>query len=169
MKIVRMNNGRREEIDARLTDLIQADDTLLVNRRLATIRPGPDGDQPIATADGRHHIIFNGEIYNYRELRGDLEARGDEFATRSDTEVLLRLLVKDGPAALARVRGMFAVAWWEAGERSLVVARDRFGMKPLYVTSSGRRIVFASELGALQGAHLVESEPSASGILSFLR
>src|SRR5437667_11029584 len=123
-------------------------DVLLVPRRLAIIDPGPDGDQPIATADGQHHVIFNGEIYNYRELRGDLEARGDRFATRSDTEVLLRLLVNDGPAALSRVRGMFAVAWWDASERSLVVARARFGMKPLYVPSSARPVGFWFELGA---------------------
>jgi asparagine synthase (glutamine-hydrolysing) len=144
-------------------------DVLLVHRRLAIIDPGPDGDQPMAADNDRHHIVYNGEIYNYRELRGDLESRGERFATRSDTEVLLRLLIKDGPAALARVRGMFAVAWFDAGERSLLVARDRFGMKPLYVTASSRHIGFASELGALRRARLVDGEPSAPGILSFLR
>src|SRR5215467_3029655 len=88
-------------------------DVLLVHRRLAIIDPGPSGAQPMATADGRHRIVFNGEIYNYRELRRDLEARGERFATGSDTEVLLRLLVCRGVDALAFVRGMFAFGWWD--------------------------------------------------------
>jgi asparagine synthase (glutamine-hydrolysing) len=146
-----------------------ARDVLLVHRRLAIIDPGPDGDQPMTADDGRHRIVYNGEIYNYRELRRELESRGERFATASDTEVLLRLLTKDGPAALARVRGMFAVAWFDARERSLLLARDRFGMKPLYVTTSARHVAFASELGALVEARLIDREPSASGILAFFR
>jgi acyl-CoA synthetase (AMP-forming)/AMP-acid ligase II len=106
-------------------------DVLLVHRRLAIIDPGPDGAQPMATPDGRHHIVFNGEVYNYRELRCELESRGERFSTASDTEVLLRLIVRDGPAALARVRGMFAFACWDTHDRALFMARDRFGIKPL--------------------------------------
>src|SRR5207248_626170 len=109
---------------------------LLVHRRLAIIDPGPAGAQPMHTADGRHHIVFNGEVYNYRELRRTLEGRGEQFTTGSDTEVLLRLLVCDGPGALARVRGMFAFGWWDDRERTLMLARDRFGIKPLYVAIS---------------------------------
>src|SRR5437763_5602397 len=81
---------------------------LLVHRRLAIIDPGPGGAQPMSTADGRHTIVFNGEIYNYRQLRAGLEARGVRVLTGSDTEILLRLVALDGPDALARVRGMFA-------------------------------------------------------------
>ena len=97
---------------------------LLVHTRLAIIDPGPSGAQPMATPDGRHRIVFNGEVYNYRELRRSLEARGERFTTGSDTEVLLRLLACDGPGALAQVRGMFALAWWDAEARALV-ARAR--------------------------------------------
>ena len=114
-----------------------ARDAVLVHTRLAIIDPGPSGAQPMATPDGRHRIVFNGEVYNYRELRRSLEARGERFTTGSDTEVLLRLLACDGPGALAQVRGMFALAWWDAEARALVLARDRFGIKPLYVAATG--------------------------------
>jgi asparagine synthase (glutamine-hydrolysing) len=111
--------------------------------------PGRPGAQPMATADGRHRIVFNGEVYNYRERRAALEARGERFTTGSDTEVLLRLLVCDGPAALAQLRGMFALGWWDAEARALVLARDRFGIKPLYVAAADTSIAFASEIHAL--------------------
>jgi asparagine synthase (glutamine-hydrolysing) len=141
---------------------------LLVHRRLAIIDPGPGGAQPMSTPDGRHHIVFNGEIYNYRELRADLEARGARVSSGSDTEVLLRLVALDGPASLARVRGMFAFACWDETERSLLVARDRFGIKPLYVAESPERIAFASEIGALRAAGLTGRDVSAAGVLAFL-
>jgi len=143
-------------------------DALLVHRRLAIIDPGPDGAQPMAYAGGRYQIVFNGEVYNYRELRRDAEARGHRFATQSDTEVLLALVAHDGPSALARVRGMFALACWDASERSLVMARDRFGIKPLYVVMTPDRVACASELSALRAARLVDGEPSAAGVLGFL-
>ena len=145
-----------------------AQDVLLVHTRLAIIDPGPSGAQPMATPDGRHRIVFNGEVYNYRELRRALEARGERFTTGSDTEVLLRLLACDGPAALARVRGMFALAWWDAEARTLVLARDRFGIKPLYVTAAGAAIAFASEVHALVSAGLVERTIDPAGVLGFL-
>ena len=141
---------------------------LLVHRRLAIIDPGPGGAQPMSTPDGRHHLVFNGEIYNYRALRADLESRGERFATGSDTEVLLRLVARDGPAGLARLRGMFAFACWDCADRSLLVARDRFGIKPLYVAANGGRVAFASELSALRAADLVEKTPSTAGVLAFL-
>src|SRR3989442_15923158 len=89
-----------------------ARDVVLVHRRLAIIDPGPGGAQPMSTADGRHHIVFNGEIYNHRELRTGLESRGVRISSASDTEVLLQLVALDGPVGLARVRGMFAFACW---------------------------------------------------------
>ena len=141
---------------------------LLVHRRLAIIDPGAGGAQPMSTPDGRHHMVFNGEIYNYRELRAGLESRGIRFAGVGDTEVLLRLVAVDGAAALARVRGMFAFGWWDATERALVVARDRFGIKPLYLAATAQRIAFASELGALRASGLAGREISAAGVLAFL-
>jgi asparagine synthase (glutamine-hydrolysing) len=145
-----------------------AQDAVLVHTRLAIIDPGPSGAQPMATPDGRHHIVLNGEVYNYRELRGSLEARGERFTTGSDTEVLLRLLACDGPAALARVRGMFALGWWDAEARSLVLARDRFGIKPLYVAATDRSIAFASEIQALVSSGLVDRTIDPAGVLGFL-
>jgi asparagine synthase (glutamine-hydrolysing) len=145
-----------------------ASDVLLVHRRLAIIDPGPGGAQPMATHDLRRHIVFNGEVYNYRELRHDLEARGERFTSASDTEVLLRLIALDGPPALARVRGMFALACWDAAERSLLVARDRFGIKPLYLAEAPGTLAFASELGALAATGALDKGPSPSGVLAFL-
>src|SRR5262249_50766703 len=144
-----------------------ASDVLLVHRRLAIIDPTPDAAQPMMI-DGRHLIVFNGEIYNYRELRAEIASRGQVCRTSSDTEVLLRLLALDGPAALARARGMFALAWWNVGTRSLVLARDRYGIKPLYVAVAPGSIAFASELGALRAARLVDREPAPSALLAFL-
>ncbi len=144
-------------------------DVLLVHRRLAIIDPSPRGAQPMSTRDGRHHIVFNGEIYNYRALRAELEARGERFATTSDTEVLLRLIAVDGPASLSRLRGMFALACWDQAERSLLVARDRFGIKPLYVAAEGTRVAFASELQALHASGLVDRTPSTAGVMAFLQ
>src|SRR5712691_6271401 len=141
---------------------------LFVHRRLAIIDPGPGGAQPMSTPDGRHHIVFNGEIYNYRELRTELESRGVRISGGSDTEVLLRLVALDGSGSLARVRGMFALACWDATERSLLVARDRFGIKPLYVAANAQRIAFASELSTLRAAGLTDREVSAAGVLAFL-
>jgi asparagine synthase (glutamine-hydrolysing) len=142
---------------------------VLVHRRLAIIDPGPGGSQPMSTPEGRCRIVFNGEVYNYRALRAELESRGERFLTGSDTEVLLRLVAREGPPGLARVRGMFAFAMWDAADRSLLLARDRFGIKPLYVAAGPRQIAFASELGALRAAHLAGGDISTAGVLAFMR
>ena len=146
---------------------------LLVHRRLAIIDPSPSGAQPMGydpspSGAGRYQLVYNGEIYNYRALRADLESRGERFATASDTEVLLRLLVRDGPRALARARGMFALALWDEVGGLLTLARDRFGIKPLYVAEDRRRIAFASEIGALLGSGLASRTPSPAGVLAYL-
>ncbi|MGH9349721.1 MAG: asparagine synthase (glutamine-hydrolyzing) [Vicinamibacterales bacterium] len=141
---------------------------LLVHRRLAIIDPSPRAAQPMASPDARYRLVYNGEVYNHRELRIGLEGRGEQFRTASDTEVLLRLLAREGPAGLARVRGMFALALWDERERTLLLARDRFGIKPLYVSHAAGRIVFASEVGALRRAGLVPRTVSAAGVLAYL-
>ena len=141
---------------------------LLVHRRLAIIDPTAAAAQPMSAAGGRYQLVFNGEVYNHRELRRELEICGETFRTASDTEVLLRLLQRDGPAALSRVRGMFALALWDEQERTLLVARDRFGIKPLYVAGTADRVAFASEIGALRRSRLVPRTVSPAAVLAYL-
>ena len=117
-------------------------------RRLAIIDLA-GGDQPIFNEDGSVAVVFNGEIYNFRELRADLERRGHRFATRSDTEVLVHGYEQWGDEMLHRLVGMFAFALWDENRRRLLVARDRFGKKPLYYSHRGGEVVFGSEIKAL--------------------
>ena len=108
------------------------------------------GHSPAISADGRYVITYNGEIYNFRELRRELEGKGRRFRSRSDTEVLLAAISQwDVGKALARVQGMFAFALWDCGERNLVLARDRVGKKPVYYGWCGNTFLFSSELKAL--------------------
>jgi asparagine synthase (glutamine-hydrolysing) len=123
-------------------------DVALAARRLSIIDL-ETGDQPIANEDGTVHVVQNGEIYNYRELRRDLERAGHRFRTHGDTEVLLHLYEEHGDRFAERLRGMFAVAIWDVRRRRLVLARDRFGIKPLYYRAVDRELSFASELRAL--------------------
>ena len=124
-----------------------ADGVGLAARRLSIIDL-ETGDQPIANEDGSIHVVQNGEIYNYRELRVDLERAGHRFRTRGDTEVLVHLYEEDGLDFARRLRGMFAIAIWDARARRLVLARDPYGIKPLYYRGSAE-LAFASELRAL--------------------
>lgn len=120
----------------------------LGHRRLSVIDLDT-GQQPMTTPDGRYTIVFNGEIYNFRELRRQLESHGVTFRTRSDTEVLLEAYAAWGQQALEKLRGMFAFAVWDAKDRELFIARDRLGLKPLYYTEVGRSLLFASEMKGL--------------------
>ncbi|MBW3607022.1 MAG: asparagine synthase (glutamine-hydrolyzing) [Actinobacteria bacterium] len=122
----------------------------LAARRLSIIDLA-GGHQPIASEDGRVHAVQNGEILNHAALRSELQRSGHRFATRCDTEVLVHLYEEHGEDMLSRLRGMFAIAIWDAGERRLLLARDRFGIKPLYWRQDGGVLSFASELKALRG------------------
>lgn len=107
------------------------------------------GDQPIFNEDGSVAVVLNGEIYNYRELRAELERSGHRFATQSDTEVIAHLYEEDGADLVQRLHGMFGLAVWDAKQQRLLLARDRVGKKPLYYAHRGDELSFASELGAL--------------------
>ncbi len=127
------------------------------------------GKQPIATPDGAATIVFNGEIYNYREIRSGLVARGYHFRSEGDTETILNLYQEMGPACVERLRGMFAFAIWDAPARRLLLARDRFGMKPLYVTSGPWGLAFASELKALHAVGLTGGDLDWDALLMYFR
>jgi asparagine synthase (glutamine-hydrolysing) len=120
----------------------------LAARRLSIIDL-EHGDQPIANEDGTVHVVQNGEIYNFRELRAELERAGHRFSTRSDTETLVHLYEEHGEGFAECLRGMFAVAIWDVRRRRLVLARDRYGIKPLYYRDEDGELAFASELRAL--------------------
>jgi asparagine synthase (glutamine-hydrolysing) len=117
-----------------------------------------DGQQPMATADGRYTIAFNGEIFNYVELRDELKARGATFRTGSDTEVLLQLYAFHGEDCLEKLNGDFAFAIWDAVERRLLLARDRMGVRPLFYTEHKGTLYFASEVKALLAVPGIEAE-----------
>lgn len=118
--------------------------------RLSIIDLSPAGHQPMQSPDGRHVLVFNGEIYNFPELRRELEQKGESFEGHSDSEILLRLFTRFGfEACLTRLRGMFAFAVWDRAEQRLSLARDRLGVKPLVYAQTGDRFLFASEIQAL--------------------
>jgi asparagine synthase (glutamine-hydrolysing) len=119
------------------------------HRRLAIIDLSPAGHQPMVSADHRYLLTYNGEIYNYRELRTELEALGCWFRSQTDSEVVLNALAQWGTDALKRFNGMFAFALWDRRERTLLLARDRYGIKPLYYRRSGTSFAFGSEQKAI--------------------
>ena len=121
----------------------------LFHTRLAILDPTPNGAQPMATADGQVVITFNGEIYNFHELRSELQKRGYAFCSQTDTEVLLALYLEHGTAMLEKLNGIYAFAIWDARSELLFVARDGMGVKPLYFSESGGTFAFASEIKAL--------------------
>jgi asparagine synthase (glutamine-hydrolysing) len=143
----------------------QSDDNRigLAHRRLAIIDLSDDGKQPMHSADRRHVIVFNGEIYNYRELRRELESQGCHFHSQSDTEVLLHLYRRDGVSMCRKLRGMYAFAIWSVAESELFMARDPFGIKPLYLTDDGRTLRFASQVRSLLAGGKCDTRIDAEG------
>lgn len=121
----------------------------LGHRRLSILDLSPLGHQPMQSPDGRYWIAYNGEVYNFPELKSELESEGISFKSTSDTEVILHAYMRQGEACFRRFNGMFAVAIWDDREKRMVLARDRFGIKPLYYHESPRFIVFGSEMKSI--------------------
>lgn len=120
----------------------------LGHRRLGIIDLST-GDQPMCNEDGTVWVVYNGEIYNFRELRADLESRGHKFKSESDTEVIVHLYEEYGVDSVEKLQGMFAYAIWDERKKTLLLARDRVGIKPLYYTNTGKALLFASEIKAI--------------------
>ena len=137
--------------------ILVAPPAALGHRRLSIIDLA-SGHQPMGNDDGTIHIVYNGEIYNFPELKRELEGEGVRFRTRSDTEVVLRLYERDGPHCVERLRGMFAFGIWDARRRRCVLARDRAGQKPMFWAESPRGFVFGSEVKAVLAAGLQPPE-----------
>jgi asparagine synthase (glutamine-hydrolysing) len=137
------------------------------HRRLAIIDLSERADQPMTSDDGRLTITFNGEIYNYRALRQDLEQRGYVFRTESDTEVLLHLYRERGVDMFGALRGMYAFGLWDAAQRSLLLARDPYGIKPLYYADTAGTLRFASQVRALQAGGKLSRARDAAGQVGF--
>jgi asparagine synthase (glutamine-hydrolysing) len=146
-----------------------AGDVVLLHTRLSIIDLSSGGHQPMSTADGRYHLSFNGEIYNYVELRDELESLGHTFASGSDTEVLLTAYAEWGTAALDRLIGMFAFAVVDNRRRRLVLARDQFGIKPLFYAVLGDRLAFASEIPPLLELPGVSRQANPQRVYDYLR
>jgi len=138
------------------------------HRRLSIIDVSNRANQPMVSRDGRIVLTFNGEIYNYAELRAELEAEGETFDTTSDTEVVLRMYATWGDAMLPRMRGMFAFAIWDARRRTLFVARDPYGIKPFYYANDGATFRFASQVKALVAGGNISTARDPAGIVGFL-
>ncbi|MGQ0675888.1 MAG: asparagine synthase (glutamine-hydrolyzing) [Rhodospirillales bacterium] len=142
----------------------------LAHRRLAIIDLSPGGAQPMKSGDGRYVITYNGEIYNYRELRAELESLGRKFRSQSDTEVMLEAFCQWGvEAGVKRLIGMFALALWDARERTLYLVRDRLGVKPLYWARFGAVLLFGSELKALRAHPAWRAGVDRAALADYLR
>jgi len=142
---------------------------VFAHTRLAILDPTPAGRQPMSIDNARLTITFNGEIYNFVELRRELEGRGAVFHSRTDTEVVLRAYDAYGDACVERLRGMFAFAIWDERERRCLLARDRFGIKPLYYSPGDRRLLFASEVRAVVASGLIAPAVDASAAYEYFR
>ena len=139
----------------------------LGHRRLSIIDLSPAGHQPMMTPDGRYVISYNGEVYNFQELRLELESQGIQFRSSTDTEVVLHALAKWGVAALGKFNGMFGLALWDNLEKTLLLARDRYGIKPLYFCESGKTLLFGSEIKAILEHPEAPRDVDKEGLLEY--
>lgn len=140
----------------------------LGHRRLAIIDLSPLGRQPMTTTDGRFTMIYNGELYNFQELRSELILRGRSFVSRSDSEVLLHAFAEWGLGALRRFNGMFAFAIWDREKETLTLARDRFGVKPLYFGMASNTFLFGSEIKAIIAHGAMPAALDTAGLAEYL-
>lgn len=139
----------------------------LGHRRLAIQDPHPRANQPMVSDDGRYVITFNGQIYNHPALRAELEAEGVRYRTTCDTETLLHLYARYGPEMVRRLRGMFVFAIWDAARQGLFLARDPYGIKPIYTCDDGWSFRFASQVKALLAGGAVSRDPEPAGVVGF--
>ncbi len=151
-----------------LRDSTFDDEIGLGNRRLAILDLSPLGHQPMHDAETGNWIVFNGEIYNFRDIRCELEQAGTSFISHSDTEVVLKAYARWGGQCLAKFRGMFAFALWDARLHRLFLARDPMGIKPLYYVQSGSYFLFASEVRTLLGTGLMRRRIDSAGLINYL-
>ncbi len=140
----------------------------LTHTRLSILDLSPAGHQPMSLADGRYWITFNGEIYNFQELRHTLLSQGEQFHSQTDTEVILKLYQRFGADCVHQLRGMFAFAIWDDLEKTCFIARDPLGIKPLYYCVAGSTLVFASELRAILATGLPAMTLSMEGLYGYL-
>ncbi len=140
----------------------------LGHRRLAIIDLSPAGHQPMQTRDQRYTITYNGEVYNFKELRIELEAKGYRFHSHTDTEVVLNAYAEWGDKCLSKFNGMFAFAIWDKKERKLFLARDRYGIKPLYYFLNNSCFIFGSEVKAIIGSGLYKASLDKEGLVEYL-
>lgn len=140
----------------------------LGHRRLAIIDLSPAGRQPMQTADGRFVLTYNGEVYNFQELRAELQAMGYQFRSRTDSEVVLYAWAAWGAKALDRLNGMFAFAIWDRQEQELVLARDRYGIKPLYYVELPHTLLFGSEVKAMLAHPVMRAELDPEALLEYM-
>ena len=140
----------------------------LAHRRLAIIDLSSSGHQPMADSSERYILIYNGELYNFQELRIELEAKGHHFRSRTDTEVVLNALVEWGEDALLRFNGMFAIAFWDKYKHTLLLARDRYGIKPLYFTKRRDAFIFGSEIKAILAHPSINAEINVEGLFEYM-
>lgn len=140
----------------------------LGHRRLSVLDTTQHAAQPMLSPDGRYILVYNGELYNFCELRNQLAAQGIPVGSSGDTEVVLAWLVQHGPAGLADLRGMFALALWDTLERRLLLARDPFGIKPLYLFQNREQLLFASELRGLLASELVPRKLAPAALRDYL-
>jgi asparagine synthase (glutamine-hydrolysing) len=147
-----------------------ADGIALGHRRLAIVDLSPTGHQPMISGDGRYIIVFNGEVYNFRALRAELELAGDRFRGTWDTEIMLAAISRWGlKPALRHFIGMFAFALWDREQRTLSLVRDRVGIKPLYYGWSGATLLFGSELKALRSEPSFTAEVDRDSLAPYFR